>query len=125
MKLDGKRVLVTDGSSGMGFEIAKALLAKGAKVATTGRRASTFARKFGPVHTLSMRSYDLISVGPLPTPFFTTLHQRSIGGPELAENGMTGPERASPETCRLFGLRRLAGFGPRADMRPRSVLANR
>ena len=40
MKLDGKRVLVTGGSSGIGFEIAKALIAKGAKVAITGRRAS-------------------------------------------------------------------------------------
>jgi uncharacterized oxidoreductase len=40
MKLDGKRALVTGGSSGIGFAIAKALLAKGARVAITGRRAS-------------------------------------------------------------------------------------
>ena len=39
MKIDGKKVLVTGGSSGIGFEIAKALLAKGASVAITGRRA--------------------------------------------------------------------------------------
>ena len=40
MKLDGKRVLVTGGSSGIGLAIANAVLAKGAKVAITGRRAS-------------------------------------------------------------------------------------
>jgi uncharacterized oxidoreductase len=39
MKLDGKRVLVPGGSSGIGLAIAKALLAKGAKVAISGRRS--------------------------------------------------------------------------------------
>lgn len=40
MNLDGKRVLVTGGSSGIGLAIAKALLAKGAKVAISGRRSA-------------------------------------------------------------------------------------
>jgi short-subunit dehydrogenase len=40
MNLHGKRVLVTGGSSGIGFAIATAMLAKGAKVAITGRRAA-------------------------------------------------------------------------------------
>ena len=40
MRLDGKHVLVTGGSSGIGFQIAKALFAKGAKVAITGRPAN-------------------------------------------------------------------------------------
>jgi NAD(P)-dependent dehydrogenase (short-subunit alcohol dehydrogenase family) len=38
MHLKGKKVLITGGSSGIGFAIAEAALAKGADVAITGRR---------------------------------------------------------------------------------------
>ena len=38
MKLQGKKVLVTGGSSGIGFAIAEMMLAKGATVAISGRR---------------------------------------------------------------------------------------
>jgi uncharacterized oxidoreductase len=38
MHLKGKKVLITGGSSGIGFAIAEAMLAKGADVAITGRR---------------------------------------------------------------------------------------
>ena len=38
MHLKGKKVLITGGSSGIGFAIAEATLAKGADVAITGRR---------------------------------------------------------------------------------------
>jgi NAD(P)-dependent dehydrogenase (short-subunit alcohol dehydrogenase family) len=44
MNVSGKRVLITGGSSGIGLAIAHALLAKGAKVVITGRRADTLAK---------------------------------------------------------------------------------
>lgn len=43
MRLQGKRVLITGGSSGIGFAIAEAMLDRGATVAITGRRAEVLA----------------------------------------------------------------------------------
>lgn len=43
MKLQGKRVLITGGSSGIGFAIAEAMLVAGATVAITGRRPEVLA----------------------------------------------------------------------------------
>ena len=44
MRVDGKRVLVTGGSSGIGFETARALLAKGARLFIAARRADVLAK---------------------------------------------------------------------------------
>src|SRR5260370_31160918 len=38
MNLQGKRALITGGSSGIGFAIAEAMLAKGTQIVITGRR---------------------------------------------------------------------------------------
>jgi len=43
MNLQGKRALITGGSSGIGFAIAEAMLAKGAEVVVTGRRPDILA----------------------------------------------------------------------------------
>ncbi len=43
MNLQDKRVLITGGSSGIGLAIARALLAKGARVVITGRRPDVLA----------------------------------------------------------------------------------
>lgn len=59
MDLQGKRVLVTGGSSGIGYAIAKAMLKRGARVVITGRRpdalheAAERLRQFGPVETVA------------------------------------------------------------------------
>jgi NAD(P)-dependent dehydrogenase (short-subunit alcohol dehydrogenase family) len=44
MNLEGKRALVTGGSSGIGFAIARAMLAKGARVVVTGRNAERLSK---------------------------------------------------------------------------------
>ncbi len=59
MNLQGKNVLITGGSSGIGYAIAEAMLAKGASVAITGRRpdvlreAAERLRKGGRVETVA------------------------------------------------------------------------
>jgi short-subunit dehydrogenase len=44
MNIEGKRVLITGGSSGIGLALARALLAKRAKVVISGRRPDVLAR---------------------------------------------------------------------------------
>ena len=44
MNLEGKRILITGGSSGIGLALAKAVLAKGANVVITGRRPDALVR---------------------------------------------------------------------------------
>lgn len=48
-RLDGLRALVTGGTRGTGYEIARELHAAGAKVILTGRDAATAARVAGPI----------------------------------------------------------------------------
>src|SRR5260221_7995277 len=51
MNLQDKRVLITGGSSGIGLAVARALLAKGAKVVITGRRPDVLAASVSELKT--------------------------------------------------------------------------
>ncbi|WP_168879318.1 SDR family NAD(P)-dependent oxidoreductase [Rhizobium sp. P28RR-XV] len=51
MNLEGKRVLITGGSSGIGLAIARAMLAKGARVVVTGRNGKRLAEAVGSLQT--------------------------------------------------------------------------
>ncbi|MGA2998476.1 SDR family NAD(P)-dependent oxidoreductase [Bradyrhizobium sp.] len=59
MKLRGKRALITGGSSGIGFAIAEAMLARGATVAITGRRSEVLAEA---ANRLRQNGHDVESV---------------------------------------------------------------
>lgn len=52
MLIDGKRVLITGGTSGIGLEIAKALLKRGARVAVTGRDGDRLRRSLSELATV-------------------------------------------------------------------------
>jgi NAD(P)-dependent dehydrogenase (short-subunit alcohol dehydrogenase family) len=43
LEIPGKRILITGGSSGIGFELARALLSRGGRVVITGRRTDHVA----------------------------------------------------------------------------------
>src|SRR3546814_15022605 len=51
MNITGKRVLITGGSSGIGLALAQVLLAKGAKVAISGRRPEVVAEAVRSLQT--------------------------------------------------------------------------
>jgi NAD(P)-dependent dehydrogenase (short-subunit alcohol dehydrogenase family) len=60
--LQGKNILVTGGGSGLGFAIAKALVAKGASVHICGRRAKTLEAARRDIHSEGAGSIEVMFV---------------------------------------------------------------
>jgi uncharacterized oxidoreductase len=61
MDISGKRVLITGGSSGIGLALAQVLLAKGAKVAITGRRPKAVAEAVRSLQTGSAEVHGIVA----------------------------------------------------------------
>lgn len=62
MNVQGRRVLITGGSSGIGLALAHALLAKGARVVITGRRANTLAAAVQALQAAGSPIYSVTSI---------------------------------------------------------------
>jgi uncharacterized oxidoreductase len=78
MNIEGKRVLITGGSSGIGLATAQALVAKGAKVAITGRRPDVLATAVGQLRADGGSVEGIAADVATPDGRATTL-TRSIG----------------------------------------------
>jgi len=74
MNLQAKRVLITGGSSGIGYAVAEALLAKGAKLVITGRRADVLhqakerLQPSGPIDAVAREMSVIVMPGWLLDP---------------------------------------------------------
>jgi short-subunit dehydrogenase len=91
MNLQGKTVLITGGSSGIGYAIAEAMLAKGASVVITGRRpdvlqqATAKLRQFGHVESVAA---DVGTEEGRKTTLAFTL--KALGGLDILVNNAGG-----------------------------------
>lgn len=92
MKMSGKRVLVTGGSSGIGFAIASALLAKGGKVVITGRRADALAAAVAQLRTSYADVGNVAADVATPEGRAATLDQalEALGGLDILVNNAGG-----------------------------------
>lgn len=61
MNLEGKRVLITGGSSGIGLAIARAMLTKGARVVVTGRNGKRLAEAVASLQTGGLPSAGVVA----------------------------------------------------------------
>lgn len=92
MKIEGKRVLITGGSSGIGLELARALLAKGAIVVITGRRADTLAKAVQELRRADESVWSVAADVATPEGRATTIEQTlyALGGLDILVNNAGG-----------------------------------
>jgi|SRR5579862_9085730 len=92
MNLEGKRILITGGSSGIGLALARAVLAKGAKVVITGRRPDALARAIQELQQTDSSVRGVIADVASPDGRVTTTKQgiNALGGLDILVNNAGG-----------------------------------
>ena len=92
MKINGKRVLITGGSSGIGLALAHVLLAKGAKVAISGRRPDVVAEVVRSLQTNSAEIHGIAADVATAEGRTATLEQTLavLGGLDVLVNNAGG-----------------------------------
>ena len=92
MKIAGKRVLITGGSSGIGLALAHACLAKGAKVVITGRRAETLAKAIQELQRIDESVRSVAADVATPEGRAATLEHAidALGGLDILVNNAGG-----------------------------------
>ena len=92
MSREGKRILITGGSSGIGLALARALLAKGAKVAISGRRPDVLAKAVAALRQASPSVWSIAADVAIPDGRAATLRQAldALGGLDILVNNAGG-----------------------------------
>ena len=92
MNITGKRVLITGGSSGIGLALAQVLLAKGAKVAISGRRPEVVAEAVRSLQTGSAEIHGIVADVATAEGRAATLEQAlaALGGLDILVNNAGG-----------------------------------
>jgi uncharacterized oxidoreductase len=92
VNITGTRVLITGGSSGIGLALARALLAKGAKVVITGRRADALANAVRTLQRRDARVWGVAADVATPSGRATTIRRalEALGGLDILVNNAGG-----------------------------------
>lgn len=92
MNIAGKRVLITGGSSGIGLALARAGLAKGAKIVITGRRPEALASAVQDLRQTSASVWSVAADVATPEGRAATIHGAidALGGLDVLINNAGG-----------------------------------